>query len=91
MKLTSHQKKLIREGIMDHIVNWIVDKQYWKAKKMFEDDPELQKITQRVFDSITKAEKQAEDYCKKYGCIEPTKHTIKLEKFKDIRAKKGKK
>jgi hypothetical protein len=44
MKLTPKQMKLIREGIIDHVINWITDKQYWKAKKMFEDDPELQKI-----------------------------------------------
>lgn len=91
MKLSKEQKRLIQEGILDKVLQWIVDRQYWKAKKMFEDDPELQKITQRMFDSIEKANKMADDYCKKYGCPEPDRHTIKLEKFKDIRAKKNKK
>jgi len=87
MNLTKEQKKLVKEGILDNVLQWIIDKQYWKAKKMFEDDPELQKLTKKVFDSIEQAEKKAADYCKKYGCIEPTQHTIKLEKFKDMRAR----
>jgi hypothetical protein len=30
-----------------------------------------------------------DDYCKKYGCIEPDKHTIKLKTFKEMRAEKA--
>lgn len=81
MKYTREQVKLIKEGILDKVVQWYVDKQYWKAKKMFEDDPELQAITKKMFDSLEKSNKMFNDYCKKYGCIEPTKHTIKLEKL----------
>lgn len=81
MKLTEQQTKLIKEGILDKVIQWYVDKQYWKAKKMFEDDPELKAITQRMFDHLEKSSKMFDDYCKKYGCIEPTKHTIKLEKL----------
>lgn len=90
MKITQKQKALIREGILDRILQWAIDREYWKAKKMFEDDPELQRLTKKVFDSIASAEKKAADYCKKYGCIEPTQHTIKLEKFKDIREREKK-
>lgn len=81
MKLTQEQTKLIKEGILDKVIQWYVDRQYWKAKKMFEDDPELQAITKRAFEHLAKADKMFDDYCKKYGCIEPTKHTIKLEKL----------
>lgn len=87
MDSLKEQKRLIKEGIIQNILNWIADRQYWKAKKMFEEDPELQRIYKRAFDAFEKAEKQAEDYCKKYGCIEPDKHTIKLEKLKDMRAR----
>jgi hypothetical protein len=91
MKPNNEQIKLIKEGIIDKLIGWYTDKQYWKAKKMFEDDPELQEISKRLFASIEKSSKMIEDYCKKYGCVEPTKHTIKLEKLKDMKPSKKRK
>lgn len=74
---------------MEKIVQWISDREYWKARKMFENDPELQKQMKKVFDSIEKASKKFDDYCKKYGCVEPTKHTVQIKSFKEMRAEKA--
>jgi hypothetical protein len=84
MSITKEQRQIIKEGILDRVIDWYVNRQYWKAKKMFEDDPELQAITKKMFDHLESASKKFDDYCKKYGCVEPSKHTIKLEKLKDM-------
>lgn len=89
MKLTEEQKKRINEGIVDKILQWIVNREYWKAKKMFENDPQLQKKMKDVFNAMEKATKSLDDYCKKYGCVEPSQHTVKLKTFKEMRAEKS--
>jgi hypothetical protein len=86
MKLNEHKKLLIQESILEKILQWYIDREYWKAKKMFDDDPELKKITKDIFDQMKKTSKKIDDYCKKYGCAEPTKHTQLLPKsVKDIK------
>ena len=89
MKLTEEQKRRINEGIMEKILQWVTDREYWKARKMFENDPKLQKKMKEIFDGMEKASKMLNDYCKKYGCVEPDKHTIKLKSFKEMRAEKA--
>jgi isocitrate lyase len=85
MKLNEHQKLLIQESILEKILRWYIDNQKWKAKKMFENDPELKKITREIFAQMEKTSKKIDDYCKKYGCIEPSKHTKMLPKsVKDL-------
>lgn len=54
---------------------------------MFENDPKLQELQQRVRDSIVTAEQKAQAYCDRYGCIEPDENTMELETFKDMRTK----
>jgi len=88
MKLTEDQRKRINEGIMEKIVQWVVDREYWKARKMFENDPQLQKKMKEVFAQMEKVRKSVEDHCKKYGCVEPTKHTKQIKSFKEMRAEK---
>lgn len=80
MKLNEHQKLLIQESILEKILQWYIDRQEWKAKQMFQDDPELKKITKDIFKQIEKTSKKIDDYCKKYGCVEPSKHTKMLPK-----------
>ena len=41
MKLNEHKRLLIQESILEKILQWYIDRDYWKAKKMFEEDPEL--------------------------------------------------
>jgi hypothetical protein len=89
MKLTEEQKNRINESIMEKILQWVTDREYWKARKMFENDPKLQKKMKEVFDSMEKASKMLDDYCKKYGCVEPSKHTKQLKSFKEMRAEKA--
>lgn len=88
MNLTTEQKKRINEGIMDRIIQWITDREYWKARQMFENDPVLQKKMQAVFTQMERVRKSVEDHCKKYGCIEPTKHTKQIKTFKEMRAER---
>lgn len=88
MKLTSEQKQRIHEGIMERIIQWVTDREYWKARKMFENDPELKKKMNAVFAQMEKASKTLDEYCKKYGCVEPTKHTQQIKTFKEMRAER---
>jgi len=84
MKLTNEQKKLIREGIFEKIMQWYVDRQYWKIKNIFDNDPELKKIAKSFVEKANMTSKKIEDYCKKYGCDEPTKHTKPIETAKEL-------
>lgn len=90
MKLNEEQKRLIKEGIFEKIIQWYVDRQYWKIKDIFENDPELKKLTQDFIKKADSASKKIEDYCKKYGCPEPSKHTKPIETAREYRKKSGK-
>lgn len=87
MNLTNEQKKLIQEGVFEKIIQWYVDRQYWKIKKIFDDDPKLKKLTQDFIEKANATSKKIEDYCKKYGCDEPTKHTKPIETARESRRK----
>ncbi len=85
MKLNEHQKLLIQESILEKILQWFIDREEWKARQMFQDDPQLKKMTKDIFKQMEKTSKKIDDYCKKYGCVEPSKHTKMLPKsVKDI-------
>lgn len=84
-----HKACIMLIWLLEKIQGFLSLLTYWRARRMFKNDPELQAINKRIHESIEKAERQAEAYCDKYGCIEPTENTIVLEKFKDIRAKRS--
>ena len=54
MKLNEHQQLLIQESILGKILQWFIDNEEWKAKKMFEDDPQLKKLTKDIFTQMEK-------------------------------------
>lgn len=88
MKITKEQNRLIKESILDRLVQWIADNEYKKAKKMFENDPTLQKQMKDVYEKLERISKKWDDYCKEYGCVEVTKHTQRLPTFAEMRAQK---
>ena len=88
MKITNEQKKLIKESIVNRLVQWISDNEYRKAKKMFENDPTLQRQMKDIYDRLDRMSKKWDDYCKEYGCVEVNMHTKKLPTFAELRAEK---
>lgn len=88
MKPTKEQKRLIQESILNRLVQWISDNEYKKAKRMFENDPTLQKQMKDIYDKLERISKKWDDYCKEYGCVEVNKHTKKLPTFAELRAEK---
>jgi len=88
MKITKEQKRLIKESILDRLVQWIADNEYKKAKKMFENDPTLQKQMKDVYEKLDRISKKRDEYCKEYGCVEVKKHTQRLPTLAERRAQK---
>ena len=87
MNAPSERKIPCLQLIIERLFSRATDTAYWKARRVFESDPKLQVLHQRIQESTPKAEQQAEEYYHKYDCIEPQGNTVKLESFKEMRSR----